>query len=59
MAIYQYKCPKCGDEVEILTKTIENEEQEGRLVVLCSKCNEQMEKQIGKIAHWEFKGTMA
>ncbi len=59
MPIYEYKCEKCGHEVEKLLRVVEDDDKEGRLVILCSECGGQMIRQMGKIAYWEFKGVMA
>jgi len=46
MPIYEFKCERCGRIEEKFLHHIENEEKEGRLVILCPVCNAQMEKKM-------------
>ena len=46
MPIYEYECEKCGHRQEQFSRIIEDEEKEGRLVILCPVCNSQMDRII-------------
>ena len=49
MPIYEYICPKCGAELEVLQKLNDDPP-------ICEECSEEMEKQIG-LSNFILKGT--
>jgi len=51
MPIYVYKCPACGYRDELFLRQIDDEAKEGRLVVLCPECNNQMVRLISIVNH--------
>lgn len=55
MPLHEYRCEKCGVRVEKLVRSIHREIP----VVNCPECGERMERKVGKIAGWEFKGVLA
>jgi len=46
MPIYEYECARCGHKYEHFSRIIEDEEREGRLIILCPVCNSQMDMVI-------------
>jgi len=51
MPIYEMECPECGHKGELFLRQIEDEEKEGRLVILCPECNSQMKRLISIVNH--------
>jgi putative FmdB family regulatory protein len=50
MPIYEYKCQKCGDQVEVMQKVSDEPLKE------CEKCGGALEKQWS-LSGFQFKGT--
>lgn len=53
MPLFEYWCQGCGYEEERLVKTPQE------VVVSCRKCGAKMDRKVGKVAHYEFKGVLA
>ena len=51
MPVYEYECAKCGYKDELFLRQIDDENKEGRLVVLCPECSNQMERLISIVNH--------
>ncbi len=55
MPIYEYQCKGCGHKEERLMKMIGKRE----VSVGCPRCGNRLERKVGKISHFEFKGKLA
>ena len=57
MPLYEYKCPNCGATEEHRLSF-----KDSNLIVCCTKCfvdgevQEEMERQIGTLATWRWRG---
>ena len=52
MPLYEYKC-KCGHKFEKLATIYSSKTSK------CPECGSPAKKQLGNIAHFEFKGNLA
>ena len=53
MPLYVYQCKECGYSFEKLSSTYSSKDEK------CPKCGGVAKKQMGNIAHFEFKGNLA
>ena len=49
MPLYDYKCPKCGNLIDVIQSSTTEAPK-------CPKCGTVMEKQVSAPAGFEFKG---
>ena len=54
MPLYKYICEHCGHSEEKI-QTIHEAE---KTPLACPKCGVVMKRQVGNLAHFEFKGNM-
>jgi len=61
MPIYEYFCPICGHKKEVLQSHSEVFGTGTFLLskITCHNCNKVMDRKVGSIASWEFKGALA